>query len=183
MNNCEWLLGQNMKRLAIVAVLAILSMVACDRATKPGQSKMTIPEYRDKWKLVEVRPKESKEIWMFRKNLGASDIKGLKQLPYLVYFTVQYVPIDESGLPNAEDTKVLYDFEEQVIPEIEKQALCVHVASVVKGGVKDHLFYVSDPDLFIKTLNEHRKALESYRVSLEKHDDPQWKIYADFPGE
>lgn len=144
---------------------------------------MVIQSYSDNWKLVEVRPPDSQEMWLFRKNLGVSEIKGHKDLPTLVYFTVQYTPRDASGLPNEDDTRALYDFEEQVIPDVEKNAGCVLVASVVKGGVKDHLFYVSDPDAFIATLNQHRSALDGFGVSLEKHEDPTWEIYDDFPGD
>ena len=45
-----------------------------------------------------------------------------------------------------------------------------------------HLFYVSDPDLFIQSLGKHRKALGDFKVSFEKHDDPKWRDYDDFPG-
>ncbi len=170
-----------MKRLRF-AIAAIFTVVlrSCEKPT-PNQSKAVIPQYSDDWKLVEVRQPESQEIWMFRKNMGVSEIKALKALPTLVYFTVQFDPKDSSGLPSKEDAKLLYDFEEDAIPKVEKEAECVLVASVVKGGVKDHLFYVSDPDLFMEALNAQRKALGAFKVSLEKHDDPMWAVYDDFP--
>lgn len=142
-----------------------------------------IPEYRDDWKLLEARPPDSKEIWMFRKNIGVSEIRGLKELPTLVYFTIQYHPKDETGLPTAFDTKVLYDFEEGDIPAIEAAIQCVYVASVIKGGVKDHLFYVADPDVFVEAVSSRAAVLEPFEISLERHDDPKWKIYEDFPGD
>ena len=149
--------------------------------TQSIQPMTAIPHYRDEWKFFEVRPPASKEIWMFRKNLGVAEVKGLKGLATMVYFTVQFALYDATGLPNKEEAKVLYDFEEDAIPKVEKEAVCILVASVVKGGVKDHLFYVSNPELFIKSLNSYRKALEGFKVSFEKHDDPKWEIYDDFP--
>ena len=119
---------------------------------------------------------------MFRKNAGASEIKGHPSLPTLVYFTVEFEPRDSSGLPNTTDTQALYDFEEVAIPKIEAEAKCVLVASVVKGGIKDHLFYVSDPDSFLEAMNGERKALENFRGALEQHTDPNWDVYSDFPG-
>ena len=166
-------------RLAIAAIFTAVP-TSCKEPTS-NQPKTVIPPYRDDWKLVEVRQPDSQEIWMFRKNVGVAEIKGLKALPTLVYFTVQFDPIDSSGLPSKGDAKVLYDFEEDAIPKVEKEAECVLVASVVKGGVKDHLFYVSDPDLFMQALNAQRKALGSFKVSLEKHEDPMWAVYDDFP--
>jgi hypothetical protein len=165
---------------AIVAALLFALSTSCEKATL-NKSKTMIPQYRDDWKFVEVKPSDSKEIWMFRKNLGVSEIKGLKSLPTLVYFTVQFHAVDATGLPKKEDAKVLYDFEELVIPNIEKEAECILVASVVKGGVKDHLFYVSDPDLFMQAMNGQRKTLENLKVSFETHNDPKWEVYDDFP--
>jgi hypothetical protein len=166
-------------RLAIASIFTAVP-ASCEKPI-PNPSHTVIPQFSDDWKLVEVRQPDSDEIWMFRKNMGVSEIKGLKALPTLVYFTVQFDPKDTTGLPSKEDAQVLYDFEEEVIPNVEKEAACVLVASVVKGGVKDHLFYVTDPDLFMKALSAHREALGDFRVSLEKHDDPAWAVYDDFP--
>jgi len=142
---------------------------------------MTIPTYRDEWSLLSMKPPNSEEIWMFRKNLGVSEISGHESLSTVVYFTVGFEPRDATGLPNPEDTKVLYDFEESVIPKIEEEARCILVASVVKAGVKDHMFYASDPDSFIRAVNGHCQALGNLKVSLEKHHDPNWEAFADFP--
>lgn len=135
----------------------------------------------DEWKLLEVKPKESDELWFFRKNLGAKTIRANKSLRTLVYFTVNYKPVAKTGLPNKSDEKKLYDFEENIIPKVEKDAVCIHVASVIKSGIKDHLIYVSDPDLFLKTISHYQKRLKDFSVSIEKVDDPHWEIYDDFP--
>ncbi len=163
------------------SIIAALFSASC-KDDGSDQSKTVIPDYKDEWKLVEVRPPDSKELWLFRKNIGVSEIKGLKGLSTLVYFTIKFTPKNDTGLPNEEDTKILYDFEEEVIPQVEKDACCILVASVVKGGVKDHLFYVSDPELFIQSLSNHRQELGDFKVSFEKHDDPKWGVYDDFPA-
>lgn len=142
---------------------------------------MMIPEFRDEWTLAEVKPDDSSELWIFRKNIGASEIKGLKIAPSLIYLTIGYQPKDETGLPNSQDEKSLYDSEDEVAPKLEKEAQCVHVGSVPKAGVKDLLFYVSDSDLFLKALNENNQGLASFEIPLEKHEDPNWQVYEDFP--
>jgi hypothetical protein len=135
----------------------------------------------DKWKLLEVKPKNSEEIWFFRKNLGVDSVKSNKSFQTLVYFTVKFKPKDSLGLPNEQDTKTLYNFEEDIIPIVEKDAKCVHVASVVKSGIKDHLFYVSDADLFLKTISVYQDRLKEFAVSIEQQNDPKWEVYDDFP--
>ncbi len=80
-----------------------------------------------------------------------------------------------------DDNQKLYEFEEINIPKIESDARCFLVASVMKDGIKDHLFYVSDPELFLKTINAYSKYLEGFSIDLEKQNDPNWEIYSDFP--
>ena len=170
-----------MKALTLAsATLAVLFLADCGEGS-PDSKPMLIPSYHDDWKLIEVKPRDSAEVWMIRKNVGIAKIQGFEGLPTLVYLTVHYQPKDASGLPNAEDAGILYDFEETAIPEIETLAGCRLVASVMKSGVKDHLFYVSDSSLFHRALDAHRKSLMNLKASLEKHEDPRWDVYEDFP--
>jgi len=113
----------------------------------------------DDWKLLEYKPSDSNEVWFFRKNLGAKSLVGHKSLPVLVYFTVNFVPKDDSGLPTTTDAGHLYVFEENIIPIVEKETASLLVASVLKAGIKDHLFYVSSPDLFLKEIEKYKPAL------------------------
>jgi hypothetical protein len=131
--------------------------------------------------LLEVKPKDSDEIWFFRKNIGIASFKNKESFKTLVYFTVSYEPKDSSGLPKKIDSEALYNFEEEIIPKVEKEAHCFMVASVIKGGVKDHLFYISDPNKFLESINKFRGDLSQFSVSMEKVDDPNWEIYSDFP--
>jgi hypothetical protein len=163
-----------MKYLVLGVLIAMSTTIAgAEDSNKSG--------IKDEWKLLEVKPKDSDEIWYFRKNIGIANFKGKDAFKTLVYFTVSYVPIDSSGLPNKNDAEVLYKFEEEVIPKVEKEAYCVLVASVTKGGVKDHLFYVSDPKKFLESISKFKSSISQFSVSLEKVDDPDWKIYLDFP--
>lgn len=135
----------------------------------------------DEWKLVEYKQNDSEKIWFFRKNIGASSLKNNASLATLVYFTVGFESDKPSGLPSKEDTDKLYDFEDNIIPKVETEAHCVMVASVIKDGVKDHLFYVSNTDKFLISISKYKNALDGFQVSLEKVDDPNWEIYDDFP--
>jgi len=133
----------------------------------------------DKWSLVEY--KEGEQIWLFRKNLGAATIKDRNLLPTLVYFTIEYRRKDRSGLPDKVDLDILYKFEQEVIPQVEKKAACVYVASAIKNGIKDHLFYVSNPDSFLSSIDTYRDSIKTFKVSIEKNADPKWEVYKDFP--
>jgi hypothetical protein len=135
----------------------------------------------DDWKLLEYKPTGSNDVWFFRKNIGAQSLVGHKSLKTLVYFTLEFIPKDQSGMPTTEDAGALYVFEENIIPLIEDATSSLLVASVLKAGVKDHLFYVSNPDLFIKVIGEYKPALSNFKISIEKSADPKWNAYTDFP--
>jgi hypothetical protein len=135
----------------------------------------------DDWKLLEYKPADSNEVWFFRKNIGAKALKEHKSLNTLVYFTLKFVPKDLTGLPTAKDASVLYVFEENIIPLVEKATSSILVASVLKAGVKDHLFYVSSPELFIQVIGEYKPAFSNFKIEVEKSYDPNWEAYSDFP--
>lgn len=110
-------------------IIASLFSASCKDAAS-DQSKSVIPDYKDEWKLAEVRLPDSNELWLFRKNIGVSAIKGLKGLATLVYHTIQFTPKDETGLPNEEDPKICCSNEADMIgyfegakaPEMELEA-------------------------------------------------------------
>jgi len=167
-------------KIVFIIVLTVFNSLAYSQS-KNTLLNSEIKSITDDWKLLEYQPENSKELWFFRKNLGAKTLVGHRSLNTLVYFTLKYVPKDQSGLPAKEDSGVLYVFEENIIPLIEEATVSVMVASVLKAGVKDHLFYVSNPDLFIKVIGEYKPALSNFIIEVEKSDDPKWQAYADFP--
>lgn len=135
----------------------------------------------DNWSLKEYRPDNSDEIWFFRKNIGIENIIGHADLRYQVYLTVAYASHDTSGHPSSEDSETLYLFEAKAIPQIELTSNSLLTATVLKNGVKDHIFYVNDPETFLAAYNQNRNLLENFEVSLECNLDPDWATYKDFP--
>ena len=167
-----------------IIYLFIILTVFSSQALSDSRNTLLDSEIKsisDDWKLLEYKPADSNQVWFFRKNLGAKSLLGHRSLSTLVYFTLKFVPKDQSGLPTAQDAGVLYVFEESIIPKLEEATSSVMVASVLKAGVKDHLFYVSNPDLFIKVIGEYKPALANFMIDIEKSDDPKWDAYSDFP--
>lgn len=136
---------------------------------------------KDEWSGKEVGYKDSELVAFFRKNLGAKEISGHPDLLRLVYFTISYEVDGPQGFPSKEDHAQISDFEDENVPNIEFESNSIHVASVLKNGIKDLLFYVSDPDAFLKAISENNSRLKGFKVDLELAHDPKWEIYADFP--
>ena len=171
-----------MNRIIIVTIFILPFVFACAGENKRlknfDRKKMKI---EDNWSAKEYKPNDSEQIWYFRKNIGASNLIGHPDLEYQIYFTIHYTPHDSRGLPSKEDNKILYDFEEFDVPDIETASNSIHVASVLKNGVKDLIFYSSDPDQFLKEVNKISKRIIGLEVELDYNLDPKWEIYSDFP--
>ena len=135
----------------------------------------------DDWSLKEYHPPESKERWFFRKNLEPSPKPGKSAFPYIAYVTLHFDPRDESGLPSTEVEALLYQIEDNELEAVESAGRAIHVASVLKAGVKDLLFYSSDPDAFLEQVAELRSMYPRFAIECEIHEDPQWEHHRDFP--
>ncbi len=138
-------------------------------------------EIEDNWSAKEVGYKDSDLISFFRKNLGVSEISEHPELNHLVYLTVTYHPDDVRGFPSKDDYALISDFEESDVPKIEMSSNSIHVASVMKNGIYDFLFYVSDPDKFLESINQNNSGLKTFKTDLELVKDSKWEIYHDFP--
>ncbi len=167
--------------LIIVLALLIPQIVMSGDLTvmEPFDRKSLTIE--DEWSGKEVGYKDSELVTFFRKNLGAKEIAGHPDLQNLVYLTISYEVDDPRGFPSKEVYAQISDFEDEDVPDIEAESNSIHVASVIKDGIKDLLFYISDPDVFLKAVNENNSKLKGLKVDLELANDPQWEIYADFP--
>lgn len=136
---------------------------------------------KDEWILKEYRPEQSQQRWFFRKNLAPSVPVGSLQYPFVVYLTFHYVPRDDSGLPSNLDDTEFFRIEDQEVTVLEEDGLALQVASVLKSGVKDLIFYTCSPDEFLRRASRFRDTYPQYRVSCEITRDPKWEHYSGFP--
>jgi hypothetical protein len=135
----------------------------------------------DDWSLKEFHPKGTLERWFFRKNLAPNIDVGHPEYHYLAYLTFTYQPKDSSGLPNKEDNDSLYRIEESELEPLIRDALAIHVASVMKSGIKDLLFYTRDPKLFKSRSEWFLRTYPQFQIQCEISADPKWSQYSDFP--
>ena len=138
-------------------------------------------QIEDEWSYKQIGYKDSELVTIFRKNLGASKLLGHSDLSKLFYFTIIYETDNAQGFPSKKDNSRISDFEDIDVPNIEKESNSIHVASVLKNGIKDLLFYVSDPEFFLETVKNNNLKLKELNVELELVSDPKWEIYVDFP--
>lgn len=143
---------------------------------------MSVPaEMEDCWALKEFTTPDSPEVAYFRKNETPAITPGHSTYPFQVYFTLNYNPKDETGLPSDTDTELLYSFEEAAVAQLEHDQLAVMVATVVQSGVKDHLFYTRDPEEFSRRADILLVEVAGFSPAYQIQRDSAWNVYHDFP--
>ena len=135
----------------------------------------------DNWSLKEYRPKDSPEVWFFRKNRAPEIPVRHPDYRFLAYLTFAYEPRDESGLPTKEDEDTLFRIEEEELGPLLSDRLAVQIAAVTKNGIKDLLFHTRDPQEFLRRAESFRDTYAQFRVGCEISPDPEWSQYEDFP--
>jgi len=134
----------------------------------------------DQWSLKEYLPRNSPKRGFFRKNLAPA-VKPRCVHSFVAYLTFHFEPKDESGLPSAEDSDLLARLEGDAFVLLEADGLAIHVATALKDGVKDLLFYTRNAEEFLKRAEKYRHLHDQFEVECEIGSDPDWKHYADFP--
>ena len=135
----------------------------------------------EKWSLAEYADPSSDEVGIFRKNLEPSIAPGSESHPNVCFLTFHYSPADARGLPTKKDSARLATIETEEIPDLERDGLAVLVGVALKGGVKDFVFYTSDPQAFLDRASKIRDAHPEYRLECEIGPNTDWSQYEDFP--
>jgi hypothetical protein len=136
----------------------------------------------DNWTLAQYRDPESPQIWIFRKNQAPSVKPGSASHPHVCYLTFGYVPEDASGLPSSEDATRLQNIEATDVLDLERGGLAVLVGVALKNGIKDFIFYTSDPKEFLVRAAAIRDSHIEFKLGCEVAKDKKWSHYLDFPG-
>ena len=127
-----------------------------------------------------ISPEKLTEARCFRKNLTPA-VKPRGAHSFVAYLTFHFEPKDESGLPSAEDSELLAKLEGDAFAELEADGLAIHVATAMKDGMKDLLFYTRNAQEFLKRAEKYRYLHHQFDVECETGPDPDWKHYEDFP--
>lgn len=135
----------------------------------------------DDWRLSEFHSSESGERRLFRKNLAPSVAPGDPRYSHVAYVTLAYARHDASGLPSGPDFDELASAEDALIDACERDGCAVCVAVVLQRGVKDLLFYASDPEQFAGLVATALRPFADREPALEVLHDPAWSHYDEFP--
>jgi hypothetical protein len=101
-----------------------------------------------------------------------------KQLPWLAIISWTYDGGERNGLPLHDENQRMIALETALRESVESPTLCVHAYSRTGNNRKELVYYISDRDTFMQSLNAALRSHQKYPLSIDFYDDPEWKDFA-----
>jgi hypothetical protein len=118
---------------------------------------------------------------IIRKNLSAEELKAHPSYGHQCYLTFKLNSPNEDGSITTKEFDELGAIENQICPILEQKNESILVAVVTTKGVKDLIWYTSNPEAFKLKVEQIITSTPSHKISCEFAPDPKWKIYSDLP--
>ena len=87
---------------------------------------------------------------------------------------------DTTGFPGPEESQELDAIEDLLDSRLTAERLCVHVATISTGGIREFVFYTSDPPETHALLEQLSKQVSTHKIQHIIQLDPKWGIYRQF---
>jgi hypothetical protein len=169
--------------LDFVSARELLLIVGKKKTQDPQSIPFPMPLAPDHWTTKEVTPPDSRQRWIFRKNLHPKIPPRHADYQFIAYLTFHFQ--NENGCdsldPSPQESALLRQIEESEIPEFEDDDLAVYVGAVQKDSGTDMLFYTRDTEEFFTRAAHLRDRFPRFNVACEVCPDPNWEQFDDLP--
>lgn len=115
-----------------------------------------------------------------RVNLGAAAAIGHPEFTHQVGVAFPLRAPDSNGFPSHDEGEQLSQIEDLLAERLEADRQCIHVATVSTGGMREFVFYSSDPESTHILLEELASEVSSHEVQHIVQPDPKWSVYRQF---
>ena len=117
-----------------------------------------------------------------RRNEGVQSLCGDPDWAAEVRVAIQISDVGDDGLPDgASEFEALDAVEDLYRDALQRGGTCVLALVVTMDGIRDLIFYTSNPDAVIREFEERLKpATETHQVELTIRPDETWELYQRF---
>ncbi len=115
-----------------------------------------------------------------RVNRGVAEAVGHPAFAHQVGVAFPLHSPDANGFPGAEETEQLDEIEELVVARLGADRQCLHVATLSTGGMRELVFYSSDPAATDAALGELAGEVRTHELQHIIQPDPKWRVYRQF---
>lgn len=120
---------------------------------------------------------ENGKVLVFRGKYAEGIVKS--NYPYLLRIYWYYSDINKSGMPDSPTMGAQFAFEED-ISKLDTKDLGQLVLVVTGNSRKEWVWYVKNPIIWKKKLNQALKGKKIYPIKIVETYQPDWDLYSDF---
>ena len=115
-----------------------------------------------------------------RANVALKPFAGHPRYSHQVGVAVPLHTPDENGFPAAEEAAELGDIEDQICSELEIGNESLFAAVITTGGMREFVFYTSNPQVVEAKLRNLREIINSHTIQGMIRPDGHWDVYREF---
>lgn len=119
-------------------------------------------------------------LLIVRVNRGVAQAVGHSAFPHRVGVAVPLRLPDSNGFPGPEEAEQLQQVEELLSAELGADRQSLYVASISTGGMREFVFYTSDPAATHNLLDRLAKTVTTHELQHIIEPDPKWTVYGQF---
>ncbi|MCD7971947.1 MAG: DUF695 domain-containing protein [Candidatus Azobacteroides sp.] len=113
-------------------------------------------------------------------DLGLYEIAPLKDRSTCIWLAVTMNNPREDGLSSNEESKTLYEIEDELVSNLVKKHNAVFAGRLTSNKVRSFYFYVNDPTSYDRTIASCMNKFANYSYDYGKKTDKDWEGYFDF---
>jgi len=130
------------------------------------------------WALVEGTHDGSLLLARVRTQLG--EIVRHSAYPFRVGVATPLRQLAGNGIPTPEENATLLEVEDRLAEILEADRAAVHVITLTTNGVKEWVFYASDPKTMKQRMGTLAPTVNTHRLQMVVERDADWEVYHQF---
>ena len=142
-----------------------------------SKKKPSLPETLPlgSWAMVQGSNQGILLLARVRKGLGS--VVGHVSYPFRVGVATRVRATAANGMPTAEENAILQEVEGRLSHALEIDREAVFVVALTTNGVKEWVFYTSDPEATKRRMQAFAPSVESHRLQMVVAEDKEWAVY------
>jgi len=132
------------------------------------------------WGIVQGSNQGTLLLARVRKGLGA--VVGHAAYPFRVGVATRVRATAANGMPTPEENATLQDLEDRLSRALEVDREALLVVALTTNGVKEWVFYTSDPDATKRRMQDFAPTVSTHKLQMVVGEDKGWGVYRQFAG-
>ncbi len=120
------------------------------------------------------------QVLVARVHMGYQKFADRAAYPVRVGVATKVVKLAENGMPTAEENAVLLELEKRIQKVVEADREAILVVALTSGGVKEWVFYTSNPESTKQRMLALAPSVTSHKLQMVLAPDEDWAVYRDF---